>query len=74
MTESPFVNEWIKLGMLRELRTSTLRILHSRFRDSVPPEIVKQIQHDHPYELLERWSDFAIDASSIDEFIALLKS
>jgi hypothetical protein len=78
MTESQVVNGWIeKAERETTLRTGCrylLRLLASRFPGAVPPEFEQLIRQQESPDLLEHWHEAALQAATVEEFLAVLRS
>jgi hypothetical protein len=73
MTESQVVNEWINQGELKNARQSVLRVLKKKFPGQVTEEVSQLILQQDSMDLLNDWLDAAATASSIAEFLAVLR-
>ncbi len=76
MTESPVVNSWIARAVeethLRDGRASVVEALTARF-GSLPPEILTTIQQQPSLEMLREWHREACVATTLEEFVAILR-
>jgi hypothetical protein len=77
MVESQLVQEWTadarREGGLVMGREFLLGFLKKRFPDSVPAEVVGLINQQDSADLLRDWFFAAVDASSLEEFLAVLR-
>ena len=78
MTESQVVNEWIAEAEekrdLEVTRRLLLRLLHKRFPEQVPPEVVETINTQPSLTMLEDWFDQAQAVASLADFIRILRA
>jgi hypothetical protein len=76
MVESQVVKEWISQGEargeLKRQRRNLLDLVRQKF-PTVSPEVVKGINDQESMPVLEDWFHAAVGATTLDEFLAVLK-
>lgn len=77
MTESQVVNEWISQGetrgLLKQSQRDTLALLEGKFPGLVPEDVKRLIGQQDSLPIAHDWFRAAIAATSIEEFIAVLR-
>ncbi len=77
MTESQVVNEWINKGKaegkLEERQRNLLRTLTIRFPGAVTDEIIRLVNRQDSLSLLDDWAQAALQTSTIEQFLDVLK-
>ena len=73
MTESPLVNEWISQGRVADRRQTLVEVLEGRFPGEVPSEVIKLIQQQESFQLLQDWFREAVRVSTFEDFMAVLR-
>jgi hypothetical protein len=77
MVESQLAHEWTadarREGVFTGKREFLLGALRRRFPGPVPQEVVELINQQDSAELLQDWFFAALDASSLEEFLAVLR-
>ncbi len=77
MTESQVVNRWIGetevKATLAAFRLALIRILCSRFGEPIPDEVLETINTQPSATLLVDWIDAASLATTLQDFIAVLR-
>ena len=75
LTESEFVNSWIRLGYARGVVLSQqhclLVLLARRFPGEIPSDVTAIIKQQDNTERLDQWFDSAITAPTFADFVAL---
>lgn len=68
------VLEWQAEAEVKTRRAVVLRALERRCKAPIPADIAQSVQATTDIDLLSRWLDAAIDASTYDDFRAAIKS
>lgn len=59
-------------GTLRTLRSDVLKALRVRFHVEVPPDLALAIERTADVEVLDRWFETALNATSLEAFRAVV--
>jgi hypothetical protein len=77
MTESQVVNRWLSQGetrgKLEEGRLFLTRFLRRRFGEPLPTDVLETINTQPSVQLLEDWFDAAMAATTLQDFITVLR-
>ncbi len=73
MTESQVVNEWINQGKVQAYQQNLLHVLARKFPGLVSGDLSRLIGQQDSLALLDDWLDAAVVATSIEEFVAVLR-